>query len=62
VPIYEYKCWECGEVFETIQPMSAPKEGTVCPKCGSENTTRIPSSFSGMDKGCSEVGDYGGFT
>ena len=32
MPIYEYKCEECGYVFEELQKiMDAPVE--VCPKC-----------------------------
>ena len=32
-PIYEYKCTECGEVFDLIRPFSESKEDSTCPKC-----------------------------
>lgn len=32
MPIYEYKCSECGHVFEKIQGFSAPSSGK-CPLC-----------------------------
>lgn len=62
MPIYEYKCWGCGAIFQELQPVSAPKEGNECPKCKSKETTRIPSSFADLGHGCGNVGDYGGFT
>jgi len=62
LPIYEYKCWHCGAFFQKLQPSSAPKEGNECPKCGSTNTARVPSTFSGLGMGCADRGDYGGFT
>ncbi len=33
LPVYEYKCPECGELFDRIQPMNAEKVSD-CPKCG----------------------------
>jgi putative FmdB family regulatory protein len=33
MPLYEYKCDECGHKFEKIQKFSDPLEST-CPKCG----------------------------
>jgi len=62
MPIYEYKCWNCGAFFQKLQSISERNESVLCPKCGSTETTRIPSSFSGMSKGCADRGDYGGFT
>jgi putative FmdB family regulatory protein len=65
MPIYEYKCWSCGGVFQELQPVSAPNQGTPCPKCGSIETTRIPSTFAGIGDGSADSGDcggYGGFT
>jgi putative FmdB family regulatory protein len=32
VPLYEYRCNECGHQFEKIQSFSAPPE-TECPVC-----------------------------
>jgi putative FmdB family regulatory protein len=35
VPLYEYRCKECGHVFEKIQSFSAPDE-KECPVCKGE--------------------------
>jgi putative FmdB family regulatory protein len=32
VPLYEYRCKDCGHQFEKIQSFSAPEE-TECPAC-----------------------------
>ncbi len=33
MPLYAYRCTQCGHKFEKIQNFSAEPE-TVCPKCG----------------------------
>ena len=33
MPLYAYRCTQCGHKFEKIQNFSADPE-TVCPKCG----------------------------
>jgi putative FmdB family regulatory protein len=35
MPIYEYKCPECGHRFDLLQPMEAEKKAD-CEKCGRE--------------------------
>ena len=35
MPTYEYKCKECGYIFELFQTMSADPV-KVCPKCNGE--------------------------
>lgn len=35
MPLYEYRCKQCGHQFEKIQSFSAPEE-KVCPACGGE--------------------------
>ncbi len=44
MPIYEYKCKNCGEKFEVLV-FSQTDNSIVCVKCGSENTERMLSSF-----------------
>jgi putative FmdB family regulatory protein len=49
LPLYPYRCKECGHRFEKIQKFSAKQE-TVCPKCGGalERTLTAPGlSFKG---------------
>jgi putative FmdB family regulatory protein len=43
MPIYEFKCLQCGEYFEILV---MPSEETVemkCPKCGDDNFEKIMS-------------------
>ena len=32
MPLYEFKCQECGHGYERIERVSSPQDG-VCPKC-----------------------------
>ncbi|MBN2543575.1 zinc ribbon domain-containing protein [bacterium] len=43
MPIYVYKCEECGEVFEHLIIRSTDKP--KCSKCGSENLKKLPTTF-----------------
>jgi putative FmdB family regulatory protein len=46
MPIYEYKCTQCGEKFEKLQKMS-DRPTSKCPKCKGEAKRLISStSFS----------------
>jgi putative FmdB family regulatory protein len=42
MPIYDYKCGECGKVSEVFQRSLG--EPAKCPSCGSENVERIFSA------------------
>lgn len=53
MPIYEYKCKSCDDVFEVLilRPSDAPQP---CPKCGREDTEKLLSvgaSIIGKDCG-----------
>ena len=39
MPIYVFRCENCGEKFERLQKMSAP-DPDVCPHCGKRNQVR----------------------
>jgi len=58
MPIYEYQCQQCGEVFShfwrSISATSA-NDALQCPACKSENTTRIVSQVA-------VLGELGGLT
>ncbi len=45
MPIFEYQCLECREVFETLQLSRESSEDTQCPGCGSERTEKLVSAF-----------------
>lgn len=52
MPIYEFRCQDCGEQFEEL--VSATEESVPCPKCQSPKTGRIISLISskGMNSAC----------
>ncbi len=45
MPIFEYQCLECKEVFETLQLSRETSEDSQCPGCGSEKTEKLVSAF-----------------
>lgn len=46
MPIYEYRCLDCGEVFSQLMLRSGDANGQQsCSACGSGETRRLMSSF-----------------
>jgi putative FmdB family regulatory protein len=43
MPIYEYRCSACKEIFEKIVPNASAK--VSCPECGGRKVERLPSAF-----------------
>jgi len=41
MPIYEYKCKDCGKITEFFQKGLSQEEAVMCPDCGSSNLTRL---------------------
>lgn len=59
MPIYEYKCPDCGHQFDVIQKMSdAPV--TVCPSCAAGNVRKLISATSFVLKGSGWYKDHYG--
>jgi len=50
VPIYEYRCLECGFQDEYLQKLSEPQL-TVCPTCGKESFRKLVSAAGFQLKG-----------
>lgn len=50
MPIYEYRCSECGFQDEFLQKLSDPLM-TVCPSCGKESLTKLLSAAGFQLKG-----------
>jgi len=48
MPIYEFRCENCGEVFEKLQRMD--EDYPPCPNCGSFDVMKLPSIFGFQDK------------
>jgi putative FmdB family regulatory protein len=62
MPIYEYQCEQCGEMFELFVRSSPSKEELVCAKCGSPKVHKAISLFgvgSGNAKGASSAASCG---
>jgi len=64
MPIYEYCCRNCNELFDVFKSVTANGKDIKCPKCGSGAVQKKMSSFSccslGGD-GNSSVGSAGSF-
>jgi putative FmdB family regulatory protein len=46
MPIFEYRCDECGTTFERLTLRSQGTGQMTCPQCGSTSTAKIFSTFS----------------
>ena len=44
MPIYEYRCLDCGADFEEIVPVNA-QNNPPCPSCRSDKTEKKMSAF-----------------
>ena len=44
MPIYEFRCLSCQELFEFLQMGSSDTVETQCPKCGADTFERVMSS------------------
>ncbi len=56
MPIYEYRCRDCEEVFEKLVRVSTPADEVACPQCGQHHAERLLSGFATQGVGFS----YGG--
>ena len=45
MPLYEYRCRECGKRFEMLRRMQDADRETECPDCQSEEIERLLSTF-----------------
>jgi putative FmdB family regulatory protein len=48
MPIYVYRCRECGEKFELLRSIHDNDAGAACPKCGRKNPQRLLASVFGQ--------------
>lgn len=46
MPLYEFRCNKCGNVFEQLIFSSDEEEKLACPLCGERDTCRLMSLFS----------------
>lgn len=55
MPLYEYRCEECGRAFELLRRFSEVDRDVKCPVCDSEDVQRQMSSFA-TAPGCGSGG------
>jgi putative FmdB family regulatory protein len=41
MPLYDYRCTACGEIFEIIASLAERDEKAVCPACGGHPAARL---------------------
>ncbi len=49
MPVFEYKCAECGKKFEEL--VSRADEPVACPTCNSTDTEKLMSAFASPGSG-----------
>jgi putative FmdB family regulatory protein len=47
MPLFEYQCRDCGQVFEVFTRRRELLAALKCPACGKMNVERVLSAFSG---------------
>ena len=68
MPVYEYKCTKCGQIFDAFQQVGGDGSDLNCPVCGESKPEKIFSSFasSGFNLSSNYIGGCGsgggGFT
>lgn len=72
MPIYEFKCKNCGNTFEYLCLRSDDENHATCPSCGKEKSEKLMSTFSsgssnqggglGSLAGASSCSPSGGFS
>ncbi len=63
MPIFEFRCKDCGEVFERLCLDAAEETDVECPRCGSKDVKKEFSAFAcGLGgSGFGSCGPGGGF-
>jgi len=59
MPIFEFKCLECGAGFEKLVQTAGADMDVTCPKCGGRRVEKKLSTFSSSAKGGSAVSTKG---
>jgi putative FmdB family regulatory protein len=62
MPMYEYRCDECGNLYEQLRRMSDADRDLECPKCGSHDVERQLSAFAMSGGGAGACAPGGRFT
>jgi putative FmdB family regulatory protein len=51
MPLYEYRCRECGHRFEILQRLGQGADGLECPHCGAPGVEKQYSTFAASTSG-----------
>ena len=51
MPIFEYRCQDCGNKFEKLVRRSTDAAELVCPSCGQQHLNQELSTFSAHANG-----------
>jgi putative FmdB family regulatory protein len=51
MPIYLYRCRQCGHKFEMLRAMSAKDSELMCPECGARAPEKVIMPFYGRNPG-----------
>lgn len=57
MPIFEYKCKECGTKFDILHKSLSNPADVICTSCGSEDAKKLLSGFSAS---VDSTPDFGG--
>lgn len=60
MPVYEYRCVQCGAEFERIRSIAQSDEPGPCPQCGGTEIKRCLSLFSAAGRSEGETRSIGG--
>lgn len=56
MPIYEFRCEGCGQVFEHLALTSKEQKQACCPECGGKALSRVMSSCASVVESGSSCG------
>jgi putative FmdB family regulatory protein len=59
MPLYEYRCRDCGDRFEVLQRLGEGAAGLSCPACGAGALDKQFSSFATTSSSSSALADAG---
>jgi len=60
MPLYEYRCNSCGQVFEKMVRWSEADRSHVCPHCLSQDTNKKISTFASPGSSISNAASSSG--